>query len=154
MSFLSAYSGTKRVSLGDPSRGYWVELREHVTVGAREAAERALTSSVIENGKLLSKPDVTQFRQLTVLAAIENWNLDDDGQVWPVTLRNIQRLPGDIFDELWQHVNEMQTPRSAEERQQFPDGGVISDQDEDSGTTQSVDVPDRAAALEAPGVEA
>lgn len=135
MGFLSVYSGVKRVPIGDPERGYWVDLREHVSHGARESAERALTAMSVVNGKASVSPDVTQYRQLLLGASIAAWNLDEeDGSIWPVTPANIQRLPGDVFDKLWVEIDTMNSPRSAEETQQFRDGDVSGDPHGDGGT--------------------
>lgn len=127
MGFLSAYDGTKRVIV-DEARGYWIDLKKHVSQGDKEISERALVTMTIHDGKPVVNPDVTSYRQALVLAHIAAWNLDDDaGVIWPVTSDNIKRLPGDVFDELWTEVDTLSKPRNAEERLQFRDGDVVSD---------------------------
>lgn len=133
MSFLSAYSDVKRVPIGDPERGYWVDLKEYVSQGDKEDAERALTAMVVNDGKAVVNPDVTTYRQLTLVAAIAGWNLDDNGVVWPVSLESVKRLPGVVFDELWKHVEESNAPRSKEDQLQFRAGDVSGDPHGDTG---------------------
>lgn len=137
MGFLSVYSGVKRIVV-DSERDYWVDLLEYVSQGGREEAERALASMTFVDGKTVPSPDVAKFRQLSVFAAVSAWNLDDeDGTAWPVTLRNVQRLPGVVFDQLWEAVDSANSSRSSEESQKFRDGDVVSDSDGNSGTTVS-----------------
>lgn len=130
MGFLSAYSDTRRVTLGDPARGYWVEIRDYISQGAKTEAERALQGRQrVNGGDVIMDMDVARYRQLMVLASIVTWNLDDDnGHVWPVNLQSVQRLPGPEFDKLWTIVDELNTPAPAEERRQFPDGVDGGDQ--------------------------
>lgn len=122
--FLSAYSNTRVVTVGDPNRGYWVSLKEHLSQGDKEVAERSLTSGKVVNGNMEMEVDVARYRQLMVMASIVDWNLDDeDGKIWQVNLQNVRRLPGDEFDRLWTIVDEMNKPASSEERRDFrPDG--------------------------------
>lgn len=150
MGFLSAYDGINRVVIGDPSRGYWVDLREHVPHGGREKAERALVNMTVVDGKTSLAPDVTEYRQLLLLASIAAWNLDDDnGVIWPITLENVLRLPGSVFDDLWKKIDETNAPRSAEENQQFRDGSVRSTADGDGSSADSGDVSDGARTVAA-----
>jgi hypothetical protein len=150
MGFLSVYSGVKRIVV-DSERDYWVDILEHVSQGGREAAERSLSAMTFVDGKTVPNPDVAKFRQLSVLAAVSAWNLDDeDGTIWPLTLRSIQNLPGVIFDQLWEAVDSMNSPRSSEESQQFRDGDVSSDPHGDGRTPVVEHVPDRERVLEKP----
>lgn len=130
MGFLSAYSSTRRVDIGDPARGYWVELREVLSQGAKEKAEQALMGRQhVNGGDVVVNMDVARYRQLMVLASIKDWNLDDDnGQVWPLNLQSVQRLPGVVFDQLWSIVDGSNEPRGAAEQRQFPDGRDDGDQ--------------------------
>jgi hypothetical protein len=150
--FLSAYSGTTRVEVGDPDSGYWVDLKDHLSQGAKEKGERALQRYQFADGKTALNPDVVESRQQWVLASIDGWNLDDaNGQVWPISMTSVKRLPGEVFEQLWEVVDGSNTPRSTEERRQFPAGGVGGDPDADPGPAVPVDVPAEAAVLAAPG---
>ena len=133
MGFLSVYSGVNRVVI-DPDRDYWVDLKKHISHGDREAAERSLVAMSVVDGKTSVSPDITQYRQLLLTASIAAWNLDEeDGSQWAVSLQNVQRLPGVVFDRLWSEVDGMgkEDPKS---RQQFRDGDVSGDSHGDSGS--------------------
>lgn len=148
--FLAAYSGTRRVIIGDLSRGYWVELREHLSQGDKEVAERALTSGKVVGGNVEMELDVARYRQLMVLASIADWNLDDtNGTVWPINVQNVRRLPGDEFDRLWKLVDELNAPASSEERRQFHVEGDVSDQDGYSGAGEPRRILVAESAMEA-----
>lgn len=122
MPFLDAYSGVRRVTVGDPERGYWVDLKEHVSFAAREKAEKALSQVLIKNRVAELRPDTTAYRQLMLLAHIADWNFDDDSGIWPVNLDNVKRIPGDEFDKLWLVVDGDLNPEvDAMERREFPD---------------------------------
>lgn len=133
MGFLSVYSGIKRVVI-DTDRGYWVDLKEHISQGDREAAERSLASMVISDGKTNISPDVTSWREQLIHATISTWNLDDDDNtVWPITLDNIRRLPGNVFDQLWKEVDALNSTRKGEDQQRFRDGDLSGDSNGDTG---------------------
>lgn len=149
MGFLSSYSGVRRVHLDDH---YWVDLKEHLSQGAKERGDRALQQMQIVDGKPHVTPDVVEFRQQLVLASIADWNLDDDnGQVWPISMQSVKRLPVAVFDRLWGVVDETNKPPTTAERAQFPEGTVRGDPDGDPGATGAVDVQPPAAVLAAPG---
>ena len=122
MSFLSAYNGTDKVKVGPAGTDYWVEVKKFLTQGGQEAAEKALTKMVSVAGSPEARPDVASYRQLMVLAAIENWNLDgDDGQILPITRQSVQKLPVPVFNQLWEKVqaNNSEAERSPEEQLDF-----------------------------------
>lgn len=125
MGFLSAYEGTTKVSVGDPTRGYWVELREVLSQGARQRAEQELMGrQQVSGSDVMMKMDVVGYRQMMLLASIKDWNLDEDnGQVWPINLKSIQRLPGPIFDQLWSIIDASNAPRSVADQRQFRESG-------------------------------
>lgn len=131
MGFLSAYSGTTTVAVGDGTVDYWVELKDCLSQGEKEAAERSLTSGSLTPGQTVQMTmDVARYRQLMVLASIKSWNLDDEaGKVWPVDLEHVQLLPGNEFDKLWTVVNESNAPASREDRKTFREDGVSGDAD-------------------------
>lgn len=152
MGFLSAYSGVRRVEIGDPDSKYWVDIKEHLSQGAKEKGDRALQQTHVVDGKAQMTPDVVEFRQQLVLASIDGWNLDDDnGIVWPINMQNVKRLPAAVFDELWTVVDETNVPLSTAERRRFPAGDLGGDPDGDAGAGGPVDVLDSAAVLAAPG---
>jgi hypothetical protein len=144
MGFLSAYDGVKRVDLG---RGYWVDLVLHISQGSKEAAERAASKVKVSRGMTDVEPDVVAFRQLMILGHIKEWNLDDDnGQVWPINITSVKRLPGDVFEEIWVVVNELTKPRSQEDRKRFP-GADDEGTEGGSGAGSAAYVPDGTAVL-------
>ena len=152
MGFLSAYSGTQKVTIGDPTRGYWVEIREYVSQGDKTKAEQVLQGRQRVNGSdVVMDMDVAGYRQLMVLASIVSWNLDDDnGRVWPVNLQSVRQLPGPEFDRIWKVVDELNAPASTAERRQFLGSLDGSDQVGATGGGQSAvtgDVLAGAAAL-------
>lgn len=122
MGFLSSYTGTVRVNVGPPDKEYWVDLKKFVTQGGQEAAEAALAQMTVQNGTAVPTPDVAKYRKLMVLAALEDWNLDDDqGKVMPLNIQSIQKLPMPVFDALWTQVqkNNSEADRSSEEQLDF-----------------------------------
>lgn len=136
MGFLSAYSGTVVLYLGERDRGYWVELKKYISQGDKEKAESALTSGKMVTepgtgqGKYEVEPNVARYRQLMVLGHIKSWNLDEEnGTIWPVDLTHVRRLPGPEFDRIWKTIDAFDEELTPEERRQFPDEGVSSDQD-------------------------
>lgn len=139
MGFLSAYSTTRKVSIGDQERGYWVELREYISQGDKTEAERALQGRQHVNGtNVIMDMDVARYRQLMLLASIVSWNLDDDGgRIWPINLQNVQRLPGPEFDRLWSIVDDLNAPATGEERRRFPGGDDDGDQGGSAGRGES-----------------
>jgi hypothetical protein len=151
--FLSAYSGITRVEVGDPEGKYWIDIRQHLSHGQQEAGERALANVVINEKGREVKPDTVKYRQTLLLASIADWNLadEDDGPIWPLNLQSVKRLPGVVFDQLWELIDESNGARTKAESRQFPAGGVGGDPDGGTGAAESVDVLDEAAVLAAPG---
>lgn len=149
MGFLSAYSTIRRVPIDDT---YWVDLREHLSQGAKEKGDRALQQVQIVGGKAQPTPDTVEFREQLVLASIADWNIDDDnGTVWPINMQSIRRLPASVFDLLWEVVDETNAPRKPAEQAQFPAGDVRGDPHGNPGTAEPVNVQPAAAVLAAPG---
>lgn len=154
MGFLSAYSGTRRV-YADPEGTYWVDLREYVTQGEKQKAERALSQATLVGTSLQARPDIVAFRELMVLASIAGWNLDDEnGKIWPVTLERVRCLPAHFFDELYGIIDELNGPRSTEDQKSFrvpgDGGGPVGGQAPggDGDPDGAGDLPSGAAALE------
>lgn len=150
MGFLSAYEGTQKVTVGDPARGYWVELKEVLSQGAKEKAEQALQGRQrINGGDVIAQMDVARYRQLMVLASIKDWNLDDDGgRIWPINLQSVQRLPGVVFDQLWRLVDQFNEPADPAQQRQFPGTGDDGDQDGAGRPAEPGDVLAGAPVLE------
>jgi hypothetical protein len=146
--FLSAYSGTRTIHIDDT---YWVELREHLPQGAREDSERALARIEVVDGTAQPAPDIAMSRQLTLLASIASWNLDDEeGRIWPITLDSVRSLPGGVFEMLWKTADELGKPRTPQEAQRFPDGSIGGDPAGHTGAAQPADVPAGAGHVAAP----
>lgn len=119
MGFLSAYTGTTRVNIGSD---YWVDLRKYITQGGQEAAEAALARVITVDGEAQPRPDVAQYRKLMVLAAVQDWNLDDDnGQPLKIDVQTIEKLPLPVFNKLWEQTqkNNSEAERSPEEQLDF-----------------------------------
>lgn len=156
MGFLSAYSGTRKVDVGG---GYWIEVRECLSIVDKQRAEKALASSprVDMAGNGTVSLDTVAFHNEMLEASIINWNLDDDdGKVWalaPSNLKrqNIARLPAPVFDQVWEVVNDLNGPRERADKVRFPDAGNVGDQVGDAGSAESADVRDGAAAVDAAG---
>jgi len=156
MGFLSAYSSTQRIDVGD---GYWIEVRECLPIMDKQRAEKALASSprvdMAGNGSV--SLDTVAFHNEMIAASIVNWNLDDDnGQVWalaPESVKrvNISRLPAPVFDQVWEVVDKLNGPRETAEKVRFPEPGVGSDQVGDGGAAEPADVRTGAAVLAAAG---
>jgi hypothetical protein len=142
MGFLSAYSGTRKIPVGDPERGYWIEIKDCLSQGEKEKAEGALASGKLVPGqKAEMSMNVALYRQLMVQASIVQWNLDDDnGAIWPMDLKHVRMLPGPEFDRLWRIVDDLNEPAKGEEKQTFRPEGDGSDPDGDSGTAESGDL--------------
>lgn len=155
MPFLSAYEGVTRVPLGDPDRGYWADLHDHVSQGGRESADRALQGVTIVGKQVQPTPDVVLARQRLVLAHIKEWNIDDETGIWPITLASIKRLPDDVFNTLLAIVDSAEGVKAtAKERAAFPGAGVGGDPDGDGGAAEPVDVPAGSGDVEEAGPEA
>ena len=123
MSFLSAYSGVVRVIVSkDGDKEYWVDLKKYLSQGGQETAEAAMNRVEVAGDTPVVRPDVAKYRKLMVLAAIDDWNLDDDnGHTWPVNLQNVGRLPLPVFNKLWLQVqsNNSEAERSKDEQLDF-----------------------------------
>lgn len=136
MGFLSAYSNTRKIPVGDPANGYWVELKECLNQGEKEKAEKALVSGKMKPGQKDAEMsmDIPNFRALMLLGSVKSWNLDDDnGQIWAIDLEHIKMLPTPIFDQLWELVDDMNKPASSEEKKTFRDESVGGNPDGDFG---------------------
>lgn len=143
MSFLDHYEGTVRVDVGNPEHGYYVELWEHASEENLEEAERALTKMRITNNAPDIDSDTVTYRRRMVLAYVKEWNLDDDGVIWPYTLESVKRLPKLVFRQLWQVVDDLDTPASKEDQKRFPDESVGGDQRRDTRSAKSRKVQTR-----------
>jgi hypothetical protein len=134
--FLTAYDDTTKVPIGDPERGYWVEVRQYVSQGDKEGAERALMTVVVVDGSAEPKPDVARYRQLMALASIKSWNLDDeDGTVWPVDIDHVKMIPGEEFTVLWGVIDKLNKPMPSVERRQFLASSVSSNTNGNHGAS-------------------
>lgn len=141
MGFLSAYSGTRKIDVGG---GYWVEIKECLSIAEKNLCERALMSSPVVDmsGRGSAKVDSVAFRNAMMSASIVDWNLDEDnGDIWPlfpqaVKDANIARLPGPVFDQIWLVVDESNGPRERADAVRFPDAGVVGDPDGNGGSAE------------------
>jgi len=157
--FLSAYDGVKRITINHPGAEYWVDLKENVSQGDKEASERALSQIVVNNGRAVPTPDIARYRQLMVLASVAAWNFDDElpngtSKVWDINLMNVKRLPGTVFDTLWTEVDELNSQPSPEERRGFPVESAGSDSVGGIGTGEPGVLPDGEGDIPAAGADA
>lgn len=135
MGFLSAYDTVRRVPIPhpDPAKEYWVDLREHISLAKKDQVDRALANNrqTVDQAtrQVTIAPDYVSWRHQLILAHIADWNLDDaEGKTWPINEQYVKQLPSDIFDLLFQIVNEeLAAPASKEEQRRFPDGGGSGD---------------------------
>jgi hypothetical protein len=144
--FLSAYSGTKRITIDGH---YYAEVKECLSMIEKQRAEKALggsTPTFDMNGHGSARLDTAAFAVEMVCASLVSWNFDeDDGTVWAlspdnVKRRNIARLPAPVFDAIYQEVNALNGPRAKDERVRFPDGGLGGDPDGLAGAAEPLDV--------------
>lgn len=145
MGFLSAYSGTRKIDLGD---GYWVEIKECLSIVEKQRADKALSSGPVfdQSGRGSAQMDLPAYQNEMLCHSIVAWNLDeDDRTIWPLTpepvkRKNIARLPGPVFDQIVAVVDELNGPKPAKERAQFPEPSLGSDPNGHSGPGVAVDV--------------
>lgn len=142
-SFLDHYEGSVTVDLGN---GYHVELWEHASEASLEDADRAMSKMKIIDGKTDLQADLVRYRQLVMLAHLKEWNLDDEGVVWPYTLESVQRLPKRVFNQVWTVVDKLDEPQTTDDRKRFPDESGGGDPNGNGGTAVAAEVPRRAAA--------
>jgi hypothetical protein len=128
MSFLSAYEGITRIPVGPSDQDYYIDVREHISYQEREAAEKALSDMKVEGSTVTPSPDVMRYRRLLALAHIKEWNLDDEGAVWPIDFDHVGQLPGEVFDQLWAVIDGKTKTRDKDTQRRFPDGVDVSDQ--------------------------
>lgn len=156
MGFLSAYSGTQKIDVGE---GYWIEVRECLSIIDKQRAEKALASSpkIDMTGNGTVSLDTVAFHNAMLEASIVGWNLDDDDStVWAlapsnVKRDNIARLPAPVFDQVWQVVNDLNGPRERADQVRFPEPGIVGGPDGDGGSAVAEDVRGGTAVVAAPG---
>lgn len=153
--FLSDYNKTRRVPIGRPERGYWAEIREVLSVGDKEEADRALARAHVGDGGVQMEMDTVGYRQLMVLRSIIAWNLDnEDGTIWPITLESIKRLPDLEFNSLHAVIDKLNAPPSKSEQAQFPEGDGGGDSDGNRATVIAGQVLARTGTVEEAGTPA
>jgi hypothetical protein len=169
--FLEAagYDGTEKIILFP---GYWAEVKRCLT-----AQEKALVDDLLGGRQRVDVAGKRQYAELNYTASrtemvvwsLVDWNIDTDGQVWPldgVTNRatgkteyppgclrrqSLARLPGPVFDMIWRRCDELNTPPTGEEAATFPDPADGSDPDGDTGPAGPPAVPDGTSVLAGPG---
>lgn len=115
MGFLSKFSATQKIDLGD---GFFVEVRKYLSSAQRAAAEKMLISAhmVMDDkqqggGNLVSDVDAAAFRLELCAQAVTMWNLTDEHEEpLPTTpiedlRRSIGRLPTYVVDEITKVVD-------------------------------------------------
>jgi hypothetical protein len=155
-SFFDYYEGTRRVTVGRPGAGFYVELYEHAAYKAMENAVRAMTQvNMSASGQAGMRGDVPRYQQLSILAHIKEWNLTGpDGQVMPITEESVRRLPLTVTNQLWQIVqNELDAQPTAEEKARFPVADGVGDPSWEQGTGGVSAVLDGARRVEGTGAE-
>lgn len=155
-SFFDYYEGTRRVAVGRPGAGFYVDLYEHAAYKAMENAVRAMTQvNMNAAGQTGMRGDVPRYQQLSILAHIKEWNLiGPDGQVMPITEESVRRLPLTVTNQLWQIVqNELDQQPTEDERKRFPDADGGSDPAWVAGASGVSEVLAGAGRVEGTGAE-
>lgn len=157
MGFLSRYSGTDIIDLGD---GYTVTVLQHLPGDAQEAAEAAKVKAVANvesDGQqrtvaVETSQDMARYTTLLLHAAIASWNLTDEYdrplplQPEEARMASIRRLPAEVRTQLRTRIeaNIAGQARTPGEQQQFRYGG-------DSSGPVGEGRPASPAGSEAPG---
>lgn len=155
-SFFDYYEGTRRVEVGRPGAGFYVELYLHASYKSMEAAVRAMTQMNISGaGEAGMRGDMPRYQQLSILAHIKAWNLTSpDGTVLPITEESVRRLPLTVGNQLWQIVqNELDPQPTKDERKRFPDADGGGDSAREPGAGGVSEVSDGEGGLGEPGAE-
>lgn len=107
MGFLSKFSGTKKLDLGE---GFYVEVREYLTAGQKAAVEQALIQPKMsmqgKSATMDAAMDIGASQLEQAAQAVVSWNLTDEADVLlPFTpleaLReSLKRLPGGVVDQI------------------------------------------------------
>jgi hypothetical protein len=144
-SFFDYYEGTRRVNVGRPGAGFYVEMYEHASYKSMEDAVRALAQvSQGAKGEGSVRGDLPRYQQLSILAHIKEWNLvGSDGDVMPISVESVRRLPLSVGNQLWTLVqNELDPKGTADERKRFLDADGGGDSARESGAGGVSEVPD------------
>lgn len=152
MGFLSKYSATEKLDLGD---GFYVEVRRYLTSAQRAAAQKKLMNTQVvqqskgsKSGEVTSKLDASEYRLELATQAIVDWNLTDERDM-PLPLSpiaalraSVQKLPTFVMDQVIEVIDregktkeeaEQEAADAEEEDQQFPLGAAVGDQELDAG---------------------
>jgi hypothetical protein len=155
-SFFDYYEGTRRVNVGRPGAGFFVELYEHASYRSMESAVRAMTQMNVNNsGQTGMRGDIPRYQGLSILAHIKEWNLvGPDGQVMPITEESVRRLPMTVTNQLWKIVQDELDPQpSKEERERFPDAGDGGDPARVEGSGRVSEISDGTGGVPGAGSE-
>jgi hypothetical protein len=155
-SFFDYYEGTRRVDVGRPGAGFYVDLYQHASYKSMESAVRAMMQmNVSGDGQPGVRGDLPRYQQLSILAHIKEWNLiDPDGQVLGITEESVRRLPLTVGNQLWQVVqNELDPQPTKDERKRFLSAGDGGDQEWVDGADGVSEVLDGESRLGELGAE-
>lgn len=156
--FLSLYSGTERVDLGD---GWWVDLKRSLThdewtrVQAKLGAGRGTAN--LSTGEQVSNVDYTAYLTEMVTLSIADWNLTDETErvmrLAPEAelRRNVARLPAEVTTTLFNKCNTLNGPRDKPEAARFPEPPGDSGQERETGAPGTGVLPDPGGVLGPPG---
>lgn len=152
--FLSAYEGTERIDLG---RDFWVDVKKCLSSAEYEPIEQALGSRQrpTANGKgqvTFGEINQRESQIRMLLAAITDWNLNDDGTdatKWPLAperakRQSIERLPAGVRMQIYKKCDDLNGPPDEDEQARFPVQGELGDPDGDGGTAGADGVRVRA----------
>jgi hypothetical protein len=133
MGFLSKYTGTKRIDLGD---GFYVEVRKFLSAEQQGLVEQALTQpkiQVVGDGKgklkqeMVAAMDYAAMRIETIAQALVSWNLTDEDDS-PLAFEpeaalraSLRKLPGSVIRKVAEEIGT--EPEDEEERATFPSAG-------------------------------
>lgn len=151
----TGYDATTTIQL---KAGYWVEVKNCLSREELKAAEQLLTNATVDSsGTTTMKPDVANYRDAMVTASIVAWNLTQpDGRTWAlapekVKRANVGRIPGPLFNLIWQKIDELNGKEPEEQQAQFRDGPDAGDPAREAGAAGVAEVSVGDGAVEAPG---
>jgi hypothetical protein len=155
--FLSRYSGTEKIDLGD---GYWVEVKENLTTAEWQRVQTLLGAgkqSVDMRGRQFAQVDFGASQRELVVLSITDWNLDDDDEnTLPLkpekVLRSVvDQLPAEVFMKIYEVCDRTNKDRQGREAATFPDQAGAGGEERDGGAGGAGELPDEGGVLGAAG---
>jgi hypothetical protein len=166
----TGYSGTTRIPLGGQ---YWCEVKNCLDAEEKGFVDDLLGGKQqvdVAGQRRFATMDYTSSRREMVVHSLVAWNLTDkDGSPWlllpesrpagkpypagSVRRISVSRLPGPVFDQIFEVCDELNSPRKGADAVTFPDGPVGGDPDGDGGAAGPAAVPDGTGVLDPAGAD-